>query len=133
MSQRWVRKDRRIYPDSHCLCCASNYGILEGELRLCRAGTCLACGTRQCWCGLNDRCAVCYFGILTSASSGPAPVCGYKGCKSGLRAVARVPRVKYACTEHLWRSDTDTGIRLALALREKSFVLFDDESVKERL
>ncbi|MEU4575953.1 hypothetical protein [Nonomuraea sp. NPDC023979] len=62
--------------------------------RDCQRAVCLACDTPQCW---DSACAVCLVGLFTTRNFlGPAEdlVCGYR-CTN--LAVARVPRVGYAC------------------------------------
>ncbi len=99
---RFVRKDRRVYDNSHCLYCGVNCGICQGEARACRVSTCLACGTEQCSSnGLgNGQCSVCYVGLLPGWSgSASGQACSYKGCTSF--AVARGRGRKRICADHL--------------------------------
>jgi hypothetical protein len=81
--------------------------------RDCGPVTCLACGTRQCDTGSD--CAVCLAGLLRPTHpTGEPRVCGYSGC--GAAAVARAPRVGFACGGHLWRpSRTWRGKTISLA------------------
>jgi hypothetical protein len=93
----YVRKDRRIYPDSHCLLCGTNYGICTGEHRAHMPTECAACGTPQCWTNGISRgqCSVCYVGLLSRFGGRR---CGYAKC--GKDAIAAAPRVKYVCADH---------------------------------
>lgn len=94
----YQRKDRRIYPDSHCLLCGDNYGICQGEHRAHPPTECAACGTPQCWTNGMSRgqCGVCYIGLLNKKFG--SPKCGYKGCNKD--AIAAAPMVKYVCADH---------------------------------
>jgi hypothetical protein len=97
MTTTYVRKDRRVYEDSHCLLCGTNYGICSGEHRAHPPTNCLACDTPQCWTNGMSRgqCSVCYVGLLPRFSRHK---CGYAKC--GKDAIAAAPRVKYVCADH---------------------------------
>lgn len=60
----------------------------------------MACGTVQC--ARRSECAVCLYGRIPGFYySAGKPVCGYAGC--GKDAVAKAPRVKWVCKDHLDR------------------------------
>jgi hypothetical protein len=100
---RYVRKDRRIYDDAHCLYCGSFHGICKGEERAHRVVRCMACDTPQCiGNGLaRGTCSVCYIGLLPGWS-GSDRTCSYAGCNEP--AIARADgKNKYRCRKHLER------------------------------
>ena len=126
---RYVRKDRRVQHDSHCLYCGANYGIVKGEPRACRTTTCLACGTKQCMVnGLgNGQCSVCYHGLLEGwAGSACGQACSYKGCKQ--HAVARGRGRKRVCLAHLGRQQPDFMVSTEKN-RDTGWVLLPDAEV----
>lgn len=106
MIVKFIRKDRRIYPDAHCLHCGDFYGVCLGERRVHPPSICKACGTPQCWTnGLaRGTCGVCYVGLLDKFSGHNKP-CGYAHC--GKEAVALAPRVGRVCRDHLKRAHGD--------------------------
>lgn len=73
---------------------------------------CLACGSIQCQ--RDSRCSICLYGVVSGFSLGyPRPVCGYAHC--GKEPIARAPRVRWVCTDHLSRpSLTIAGQRISL-------------------
>lgn len=104
----YVRKDRRVYPDAHCLLCGNNYGICKGEHRAHPPTKCAACGTPQCWTNGMSRgqCSVCYIGLLDQRFG--SRKCGYKNC--GKEAIAAAPRVKYVCVDHAQTTKTNNRV-----------------------
>ncbi|MEX5635766.1 hypothetical protein [Parafrankia sp. FMc2] len=66
-----------------------------------RPTTCRACGMRVCL--YPSGCRVCFVGLLDGVAYalGFRPVCGYAKC--GQPAVAKAPRVRYVCADHLDR------------------------------
>lgn len=108
---RYVRRDARVYPDSHCLFCGTCYGITRGEPRACRIATCLACKTPQCASNgaCRGQCGICLVGLLPGWA-GSVRQCTYKGCtRVAVAVVKRWP----VCLEHLdqragtWHSPHD--------------------------
>jgi hypothetical protein len=120
MTETWVRRDRRVRDDAHCLLCGDYYGICSGEHRAHPPTVCLACGTAQCWTqGLSrGTCGVCYVGLLPRFSGSDRP-CGYVRCAN--RAVAVAPRVKNVCREHLARAYKYDYVADQLATRDQQW------------
>jgi hypothetical protein len=84
------------YPWAQCRFCGRATDARQPD---CRPGTCLACGSRQCN-SRQGRCIVCLVGIMPDWS-GWRRECGYTGCHE--QAVAKAPRVRWVCAEHLDR------------------------------
>lgn len=125
INPRFVRKDRRVYHDAHCLLCGSCYGICKGERRVCRESHCLACGSAQCSVnGLSrGQCGICYVGLLTGWS-GSDRQCDYKGCTD--KAIARVEGTnKHRCSAHLERGKWAGYVAKRLQDRDRDFVVKD--------
>lgn len=126
MSTRWVRRDRRILHDSHCLLCGACHGICQGEPRVCRTSTCRACGSVQCSvnglaCG---QCSVCHIGLLTGWS-GTDRQCQYTGCHEP--AIVRVDgQHQYRCRTHAERGKYLGYIARQLASRDRYWQEVDD-------
>lgn len=130
---RYIRKDRRVYHDAHCLLCGSCYGICSGEPRVCRPSTCLACGSVQCSVNglVRGQCSVCYVGLLTGWP-GSDRQCSYKGCTG--EAVARVDGQNRArCRMHLERGKWVGYIARHLAERDRAWIEVDDSGPFPRL
>jgi hypothetical protein len=130
---RWVRKDVRIYHDSHCLLCGACYGILRGSLRRCAEQTCLACGSKQCNVnGLSrGQCGICYIGLLPGWI-GNDRQCSYQGCHE--RAIVRVDGANKArCRVHLERGKWAGYLAKRLAERDRQFREVDAATVREVL
>lgn len=83
---------------------------LRGGCRYCGQGgpdgnhpptTCRACGIRVCC--YPSECPVCFVGLLDGVAYvlGSKPICGYAKC--GQVAVAKAPRVRFVCADHLDR------------------------------
>lgn len=130
---RFVRKDRRIYHDSHCLLCGANYGIGKGELRACKETRCMACGSAQCMVnGLGrGQCSICLVGLLPGWSGTDRP-CQYKGCTE--RAIARVSGANhFRCRTHLERGKWAGYVARQLAARDQDWSIVDASLITERL
>lgn len=128
MTARYVRKDR-VRAAGGCRACGSFWGQPSAK-GACGVTTCMACETPQCMSnGLGrGQCSICLVGLLTGWGMGDRP-CGYKGCTA--LAVAAVPRVQYACREHLKRAVIQREpaakfIAAQLASRSARFVLWED-------
>ncbi|WP_200931295.1 hypothetical protein [Frankia sp. R43] len=85
-------------------------GRLDGGCRYCGKGgpdgdhlptACRACGMRIC--RYPGECPICFVGLLDGVAYtlGSGPVCGYARC--GKPPVAKAPRVRYVCADHLDR------------------------------
>lgn len=80
-----------------------------------RPTTCRACGMRVCV--RPSECPVCFVGLLDGVAYvlGSGPVCGYAKC--GKPAVAKAPRVRFVCADHLDRpKDWRAGERVPLGV-----------------
>lgn len=111
-----------------CKLCGSTYGYTTATdslsqatrtLDVCDATRCLNCGTRQCMSnGLGSgSCSICLTGMLIGWS-GDKRKCGHKTCPN--RAVARAPRVGFACRVHVFEEPN------LLDRRNLQFVAYDD-------
>ena len=126
---RYIRTDRRIYADAHCLLCGANYGICRGERRVCRPATCKACGSAQCSVnGLGrGQCGICAVGLLSGWSGSDVP-CDYTGCTEP--AIARVDGVnKRRCRAHLERGKWAGYIAKRLEDRDRTHVVVDAAAI----
>ena len=126
---RWVRKDRRIYDFSTCLCCGSGSGICKGEPKAHKVTTCLACGTPQCMGnGLaRGTCAICFIGLLPGWGGTDRP-CDYKGCLE--KAIARCDGAnKFRCATHLEMGKWLGYVAARLVEREKQWELAPEMEV----
>jgi hypothetical protein len=129
---RYVRRDTRIYEDSHCILCGSNYGICLGEPRACKVMRCLACGSEQCSVnGLaRGQCGICRVGLL-SGWSGSDRLCNYRGCREP--AVARVDgQCPVRCKGHLERGKWYGYVMNALLERGAGWILTEPRDVPMR-
>lgn len=126
MTQRYVRRNRRIDDYSGCCMCGTCWGAAIGAAKqgaMCAPSTCMACGSRQCQGnGLsNGRCSVCYVGLLPGWS-GNDGYCQYKGCSH--KAVACDGKW-YVCAEHLERRKPGY-VAAQLSQRDKGWTLVDE-------
>ena len=125
LTERYVKKNRQINADSHCLLCGACYGILKGGRRRCAVMTCLACGSAQCSVnGLGrGQCGICAVGLL-SGWSGSNVQCDYTGCPES--AIARVDGAnKRRCRAHLERGKWMGYIARRLEDRDQTHVVVD--------
>ncbi len=103
---RWVRVGweanwHLVRAGAGCRWCGWAGGVsLAGQAH--QAVACLACDTVQC--NVKETCAACLVGWLPGWSRGLDPAarrCGYRRC--GNDAVAKAPRVRRVCKDHLGR------------------------------